>query len=290
MDNKDQLFRFIFDELDIRGEFITLDTSWKEVQARASYPENIRNQLGEAMAAVAILSATIKFNGSLILQIQADGPLKTLVAQASHDGKLRGLAKSRQEVPTGSLSDVYGKGQMVITIMNQQGEPYQSIVPLVGATLADALEHYFVHSEQLQSRFWLFVSEEKVTGLFLQELPSDANKESPKDKKQEDWERVVMLANTSTAEEFFTLTPEDLLHRLYHEEHLRIFEPKAFEFKCGCSNQKIENSLTAMGQATLREILQDNGKIEVDCEFCNQHYEFVEADIDQLFGESAVLH
>lgn len=290
MDNKDQLFRFIFDQLDIRGELITLDTSWKEVLARNSYPENVQQQLGEAMAAVAILSSTIKFNGSLILQIQGDGPLKTLVVQASNDGRLCGLAKWTQDVPTHGLSEIYGKGKMVITIMSQQGEPYQSIVPLVGSSLSTALEHYFVHSEQLKSHFWLFVNNDKVAGLFLQELPASDDSNDQKDQRQADWERVVMLGNTSTAEEFFNLAPEEVLHRLYHEEQVKVYDPKSFHFECGCSKQKVEGSLVAMGRDALNEILEEKGKIEVDCEFCNQHYDFIANDIQQLFPESPTLH
>ncbi|MDC0598350.1 Hsp33 family molecular chaperone HslO [Gammaproteobacteria bacterium] len=284
MNSKDQLFRFIFENLDIRGELIYLESSWQAMLERHVYPEHIQQQLGQATIAAALLSATIKFDGSLILQIQGDGPLYTLVTQASSDGSLRGLAKWTHEVPNGLLEEIYGKGRMVITIRPAQGEPYQSIVPLVGNSLGAALESYFIHSEQLKSRFWFFVDKQassvdnpRIAGLFLQELPSrNADDDT-------DWERLSTLAQTTTAEEIFSLAPEQLLNRLFHEEQVRLYEPKPFRFKCGCSRKKIESSLIAMGQDSLLEILQEEHEIKADCEFCYQHYSFSAADVDKLF-------
>lgn len=285
----DKLYRFLFDELDIRGELVYLNQSWQQVRSHSPYPEPVARQLGEAMAAVAILSATIKFDGSLIMQIQSSGPLRTLVAQAGNSGNLRGLAKWRGEVPEQDLTAVFGKGQMAITISNKGGERYQSIVALSGARLGDALEGYFSGSEQLASRFWLFAAEDQVAGLFIQQLPGSQGSASA-------WERISVLAGTTSAEEIHSLPPEELLHRLFHEEKVRLFSPTDLHFACTCSREKIENTLFAMGREEVQEIIQNEGSIEVDCEFCNRHYSFGQDEVDRLFSyqgpsdEAHILH
>ena len=289
MSHQDKLYRFIFDELDIRGEVVYLHDSWHRIQERCDYPDSVRRQLGEAMASVAILSATIKFDGSLILQIQGKGPLSTLVVQAGNTGKIRGLARWDGEVADGDLAQVYGSGQMAITINNKNGERYQSVVALAGDTLADALEHYFAGSEQLGSRFWLFVSTERVAGLFLQQLPARKS-------TMEDWERVTLLASTTSEQEILDLSPEALLHRLFHQEKLRLFDPRPLVFSCSCSRRKIENTLFALGRDALQEVIDSEGSVEVDCEFCNEHYSFSPKDVDELFSykgpanETDILH
>ncbi len=285
----DKLYRFLFDKLPIRGEMIYLDETWRAVLARHDYPEAVRQQLGQALAITGILSATIKFDGSLIFQIQGSGPMTTLVAQATHDGKLRGLARWKDEVKGQSLPAIYGDGTIVMTISNNNGERYQSIVALEGDQLSHALESYFRESEQLDSRFWLFVGNERVVGLFIQEIPSAG-------RNLDEWERICMLANTCTSEEILMLPPEEMLYRLFHEDPLRLFEPTDISFSCSCSRKKIEATLVAMGLDSLMEILQQEKEIGVDCEFCNRHYSFTEAHVQELFairdgnGLPPVLH
>lgn len=290
MPHQDKLYRFIFDDLDIRGELVYLDESWRRVCGRGDYPSSVRRQLGEALAAVAILSATIKYEGSLILQIQGAGPLSTLVVQSTPAGRLRGLARWSGQVPEyAELSEIYGQGQMAITVDNRGGERYQSIVALEGDSLAEALEHYFAGSEQLGSRFWLFVGERQVAGLFLQQLPDRST-------GHQDWERVTLLAGTTSREEIFSLPPEILLQRLFHEEKVRLFEPRALSFACSCSREKIESTLYSMGRQSVQDIIDQEGSVEVDCEFCNQHYSFGQQEVDRLFtwrdpsDESNIIH
>lgn len=276
MSHSDQILRFIFDDLDIRGELVYLNESWQQILSRHDYPLNVRKQLGEALAAVALLSATIKIEGSLILQVQGQGPLRTLVAQANHEGEIRGLAKWQGSVPESGLDDIFGQGRLVMTARSKGAEPHQSVVALEGDSLAQALEHYFRHSEQLQSALWLFVQENQVAGLFLQQLPSRRF-------NTEDWQRVCMLADTITEQELMALPAETVLHRLFHEEKTRLFPPAAIRFACSCSAEKIESSLFTMGKQSLQEILDSEGQIKVDCEFCRQEYRFSQADIEQLF-------
>jgi molecular chaperone Hsp33 len=284
----DKLWRFSFEQLDIRGELVYLDESWKQVLARHDYPETVRRQLGEALAAVCLLGATIKFEGNLILQIQGKGPMRSLVVQITSAGTLRGLARWEGIVPDGPLGDVFGDGNMLITVMKDSGERYQSIVELAGNTLADALELYFRQSEQLPTSLRLFVSPERVAGLFLQMLPeTSANAGFEGSDVQENWTRINLLADTLRGEEIFRLEAQRLLHNLFHEEELRLFEPVALRFECTCSRAKVERTLVAFGRLELDDVLAKEGSVKVDCEFCNMQYSFDAAAVAQLFEADA---
>ncbi|ADE14992.1 Hsp33 protein [Nitrosococcus halophilus Nc 4] len=278
MIDRDNLHRFLFEELGIRGELVQLDASWQAVLTCHDYPSAVQSQLGQALVATVLLSATIKFKGSLILQAQSEGPLKTLVAQATHHRTVRGLARWNGEVPRGSLPEIYGSGRLVLTIQTEGKDPYQGIVSLEGTNLAEALQTYFSRSEQLQTRLWLFADEHRAVGLFLQELPSQPGDET-------DWERITLLANTVTAREMLSLPSTELLYRLFNGEQLRLFEPEPISFRCGCSRERIENTLVALGREEMEAILEEEGTVEVDCEFCNRHYSFDRVDVEQLFAE-----
>lgn len=295
MTYQDKLLRFSFDRLDIRGELVYLDRSWETILSRYSYPEPVRKQLGSALAAISLLSASVKFEGTMILQIRSEGPLRSLVTQITNTGNLRGIAKWQGEVPEGKLKDVFGEGQMLITIIKDDGERYQSIVALDGDSLPEALNAYFVQSEQLPSTFQLFVTDTRVAGFFLQALPESRykdiseeqvlihNAKSPREReREEDWNRINILASTLQEHELFTLSPEHLLTSLFHEEQVRLFEPKPLRFTCTCSREKVERTLVALGAEELQNILHEEGAIKVDCEFCNTHYEFSAADVANL--------
>ena len=295
MNDQDQLIRFSFEELDIRGELVYLDESWQQVLARHDYPANVRLQLGSALAAVALLSLTIKFDGTLILQIQGDGPLHSLVTQASSDGSLRGLARWQGNVPNGRLKEVFGASRMLLTMIPKEGERYQSIVEMNGSTLADALKCYFDQSEQLPSSFQFHASDKRVTGLFLQALPATPDT-GIRNTREEDWCRLNLLAETVESEEALSIASTTLLHRLFHEETIRLYPPKPVFFSCSCSREKVERTLIALGAEELHAIIRDEGSIKVDCEFCNTKYRFDTAAVDRLYSEQllapadAVLH
>jgi len=280
MTPQDQVLRFSFDQLDIRGELVWLDESWTAVLARHDYPPVVRKQLGCALAATALLSVTVKFTGTMILQIQGKGPLQSLVAQVTHKGDLRGLARWEGLVPDGPLAEVFGEGRMLISIIKDSGERYQSIVELAGDTLALALNRYFEQSEQLPSSFLLYFSDNRVAGLFLQALPASGARQN----RDEDWTRINLLAATLDSAEIFSLPAERLLLRLFHEEEVRLHAPLPLRFACTCSRDKVERTLVAMGRDELLSIIHDEGCIKVDCEFCNQHYRFETEDVEQLFA------
>ncbi|MFM1891432.1 MAG: hypothetical protein RLZ44_509 [Pseudomonadota bacterium] len=289
MADQDLLHRFVFEGLGVRGELVQLGASWRAVREQHAYPEAVAVSLGEALAAVALLSGTIKFKGSLILQVRGDGPLGTLVAQASERRTLRGVARWEGEVPNGDLPAVYGAGHLVLTAEAPAGERYQGIVALEGARLADALEAYFAQSEQLATRLWLTADADAAAGLLLQRLPGTAADE-------DDWGRVCLLAETVQAAELSQLPVRELLRRLFHEEEVRLFDPEPLAFRCSCSRERVAAALQALGRAELQGLLEEDGEVSVDCEFCNRRYRFDAVDLEQLWAgapnlpESATRH
>lgn len=278
MNDSDILSRFLFEHAGIRGNLIHLDASWRAVLESHPYPEPVAARLGEALAAVSLLAATIKFEGSLILQIQGSGPIRTLVAQATHARTVRGLARWKGEVPAiESLNEQFGAGQLVLTIDQGRGQPYQGVIPLAGARLTEAIEHYFTDSEQIPTRLWLAAGPSRASGLLLQRLPEAGA-------TVEDWNRVTLLADTLTPGELLGLSTESLLHRLFHEETVRLFEPEPVSFRCGCSRSRIADMVKLLGESEIDSLLDEQGAIEVTCEFCNRLYRFDPVDARQLFA------
>jgi len=283
MQEKDVLHRFLFDGLAIRGEWLNLTESWQAAKQYHQYPEAVTQQLGEALAAATLLSATIKFDGNLIIQAQGDGALKSLVAQSTNNREIRGWARCDDNISGDKLSDLIGAGRMVLTIEPEKGEPYQGIVPLTGDRLEQAVETYFAQSEQLKTRLWLFANAHQAAGLLIQELPADQESSD-----QEDWTRIEALANTISKEELLTLPCAETLHRLFNEEPLRLFAAEPVSFKCRCSTKKVESTLLSLDRETVNEVIQEQAKIVVNCEFCSKQYQFDKIDIEQLFSSAAI--
>lgn len=279
MTQQDCLRRFLFEQHNVRGEWVRLEHSWQQAkQHQVLVNPAVDSQLGQALAAVTLLSATIKFKGAMIMQLQGSGDLKALVAQASNERKIRGLVRSNDEVGGDNLRQMLGEGgRLIMTVESDIAEPFQGIVGVAEDSLADVLRSYFTQSEQLETRLWLFANQTHAAGLFLQELPGDSPDEA-------DWQRIAMLADTVTAEEMLSLDCEDMLHRLFHEEQVRLYEPEIVEFHCNCSRQKISGTLLALGRSELEAILQERGDIEVDCQFCGQNYRFDKIDVEGLLS------
>lgn len=276
MDN-DRIWRFLFEDLGIRGEIVHLSHSFRAILENQDYPDPVRSLLGQALAATSLLAETIKFHGALILQVQSQGPTHLLVTQATSRRTVRGLAHWHEQVPYGTLQEICGSGTLTITIEPVQGEAYQGIVSLDGITLAECLEHYFAKSEQLPTRLWLFANHSQATGLLLQQIPSGHP-------DLEAWNHIAQLGATVTGEELLGLDPVQLLWRLFHEENVRLFEGEALSFQCSCSRERIESVLRALGENEIRQLQQEQDLLRVNCEFCNHRYEFDAVDIGQLFA------
>jgi molecular chaperone Hsp33 len=276
-EDSDQLQRFLFEDSGIRGEIVKLNSSWQAALENHHYPSVVAEQLGQALAATLLLSATLKFEGALILQIQGDGPISLLAAQATEQQTVKGLAHWTGDIPAGDLAALYGNGRLVITIKPTKTKAYQGIVSLQGASLATALESYFIQSEQLKTRFWFAVNGDQAVGLLLQELPTEGD-------KQDDWERLEILSNTISDNELLTLPSSQIIHRLFHQETVRLYPPQAVSFNCDCSQQKVEASLISLGHDELNSILQEKGMVDIHCDYCNRHFQFDPIAIEQLFN------
>jgi molecular chaperone Hsp33 len=290
MSSTDQMQRFIFDNTDIRGEIVSLGDSYAEVLKNNDLPAVVQQLLGEFVAAVSLLSSTLKFDGRLTLQARGDGPLPLIVAECNHHRELRAVARPDDGVDWDSLaasgiSDLIGKGMLVIIIEPDKGQRYQGVVPLDADNLAACLEHYFKQSEQLATRLWFAADAVQgcASGLLLQALPQQLN--STAEENQNCWETTTALAATVKTDELLHLPHEELLYRLFNEEAVRLFEPVAIKFQCSCSFDRSAKALVSLGHTEVKLMLADLGTINIDCQFCNQHYHFTDKEVAELFPE-----
>ncbi len=279
----DSLQRFIFEHAPIRGEIVHLDATWQAVLERRQYPPRVREVLGELMAAAALLTSTLKFDGRLIMQIQGKGPVSLLVVECTSDRTMRAIAQWQGEIPDAPLAALVGDGRLAVTIDPLKGkERYQAIVALEGLTVAEAFENYFARSEQLATRLWLASDPQQAAGMLLQRLP-----EAEQSDDNDAWVRAVHLGSTITREELLALPVREIVHRLYHEEDIRLFSRMPVSFRCSCSRARVEAVLRMLGRDEIHSILDEQGSVRVDCEFCGSRYEFDRIDAEQLF---AALH
>lgn len=277
----DSLHRFLFEHAPIRGEIVRLDAVWQSVIERHDYPPVLRDLMGELCAAAVLLAATLKLQGSMVLQIHGKGAVKLLVVECSGDLELRATAKWEGDLSRGSLQDLIGDGRFVITLDPKDGnQAYQGIVALEGASIAEILQNYMTRSEQLETRLWLAADGEGAAGMLLQKLP-----EKDESHDADAWNRAGQVADTLKPEELLTLPADELLHRLYHEEDLRLFAAQAVVFRCSCSRENVARMLRMLGRAEVDAILAERGEIEVHCEFCNQRYVFDRVDADAVFAD-----
>lgn len=284
--SSDQVHRFIFDNNDIRGEIITLEQSYQQAIKNHPYPPAIQRLLGEFLAAATLLAGTLKFNGLLTLQARGSGALSTIMAECSHDKKLRAVATFNEntELPDiGNLKTLLQDGVLTITIDPEKGQRYQGIVPLEQVELADCIAQYFEQSEQLHTRFWINSNGQKATGLMLQALPMQLSKSQ--EEYQDHWETLTSLAHTITPEEQFSLNHETLLFRLFHEQETRVFEPESVTFQCTCSRERCLRALSSIDKNEVESALAEQGEIQMDCHFCLSVYRFKREDLNTILGD-----
>ena len=273
----DSLQRFSFDNTNIRGELAHVNASYREVLKRHQYPTRIAKAVGELMAATALLSANLKFTGRLTLQIRLPGNISLLQAETSEKGQLRAIARYEEGTEESELS--FDDGQMIITVEPEVGQRYQGITLIKGGNVAGALEDYFEQSEQLSSRFWLACDGQNAAGFMLQQMPSEQGDDP------DAWDRLSHLASTIKDEELINLNNEVLLHRLYHEEQVRTYPASELSFFCTCSKDRIGNALHQLGKDELMQIIEEQGKISINCDFCKQAYSFDKEQVNELFPE-----
>jgi molecular chaperone Hsp33 len=291
MHDRDTLHRFLFERYPIRGHLVHLDAAWRALIEHRQYPVVIRDTLGEAVVASLLLAATIKFEGVLSLQLQGDGPVHLMLAQCTSGLGVRGLARYRdlRAADSSKIRELLGAGNLTVTLETDGGaQRYQGIVPIEGERLADSLQAYFQNSEQLPTRLWLHADAQGASGMLLQKLPGAAAMAAADAAAIEDaWRRVQLIADTLTPEELRTLADAEILHRLFNEDDLRLFEPSPVYFRCRCSRERVAGMLQGLGEVETRGVLAERGKVEVHCDFCNRGYVFDAVDVAQLF-KSAV--
>jgi molecular chaperone Hsp33 len=286
---EDVLHGFLLERAGVRGTLVRLGPSWRDVAGRADYPPALHALLGEALAASALLTGNIKLDGALSIELKSSGALRLLFAECNDQGRVRGLARWNEPLPAPLALDALPDAIMAITIGNvDRCQRYQGLVDLQHAGLAESLENYFVQSEQLPARILLAADAGHAVGLMLQKMPDEGGRDAALD--DDAWNRIVHLTATLGAEELLGTAPEQLLYRLYHEESVRLFEPRPLAFGCSCGRERVTAMLRSLGRDEVEAALTArDGEIEVICEFCAQRYHFDRIDAEHLLSASATV-
>ena len=308
----DHLKKYLFEGNTVRAEVVAIRDTWQEIQARHNYPPAVQKLLGELVAAAALLAANIKFNGTVVLQLQGDGPIGLIVVECHADLGMRATVKIREghEVPEhGTLQSLLnpgGNGRFSVVLDPQDRhtsqQPYQGIVALVGDSVAEALEHYMMTSEQLHTRLWLAADSQCTAGLLLQKLPETGGNTTVAEVLAADptkaadladtWNRTQQLAETIKSEELLTVSPDTLIHRLYWQETMTAFAPLPVQYRCTCSREKVASVLLRLGKAEVDDIVEEQGRVQINCDYCVKSFDFDPVDCAELFANdsSALRH
>jgi molecular chaperone Hsp33 len=281
--SSDQIRAFTFDDAPIRGRIVRLTDAWQTIRARHRHNAAAEQLLGEMVAIVAMLAQGIKLDGSVMLQIRGTGSVRTAMAECVDRTTLRAILREGDAGAT-DRARVGGAGQLAITLKPHRGQMYQGIVPLEADSVSRAVETYFDTSEQLPTRIWATATPHTAVGLMLQRMPDPQRARPPQiEQIAETWRRVQMLADTVTDHELQTLPADRLLVRLFNEEAVRLQQPLDLEFGCTCSRERTANTLRILGRAEVDDILAQEGRIEVTCEFCGANYRYDPIDARLLF-------
>ncbi len=288
MTETDRLRRFLFEDAPLRGHWVRLSKSWVEARQHQTLNAPAQALLGESLAAVALLSASLKFDGTLTLQLLgSSGAVSMLVAQATDERALRGMAQMTEDAGERgtAFSEQIDGGRLVVSVEQGDGiAPWQGIVPLNGNSLAQCLGHYFEVSEQLPTVIVLAANDEHAAGLLLQKLPAPQREgEAAAAGAQDVWEEATALLGTLGADELLTVGSGELLHRLFNAHDLRLFDSEPVHFACRCDRERVASLLRGLGEAEIESILAEQGAVTVTCEFCQQPYSFDAVDSAQLF-------
>ncbi|MBM4130266.1 Hsp33 family molecular chaperone HslO [bacterium] len=273
---------FLFEHLDIRGALVCLDGAWRELSAGRDYAPEVLALLGEMSAVTCLITANLKQPGRMTFQLRGDGAVNLLVLDCDEQLRLRGMARAGGTSAQTSARDLLGNGRLLLSL-DAAGlrEPYQSLVPLRGESIAAIFEHYLDLSEQQPTRVVLAADARRAAGLLLQKLP-DADR-----RDADGWNRICHLANTLAAPELLTHAPLDLLSRLFPEEEVRVFAPRPVAYHCPEDAEKIHAMLRGLGRGECDAILAERGEIHVRDDICNRDYRFDAAAIEALFAAPA---
>ena len=286
--SKDTLHRFIFEDTDIRGNYVKLNHTIEEATQHQALPQNIHIALGELMIASSLLASTLKLDGSLTLQIQTNGPLKLLIAECNENLGIRGTVKWNGPIESIAPIDLIKEGHFIITLIQKNAKtPYQGIVPMEGNSISELLENYMLRSEQIQTKLWIHSQENIFHGILIQKLPFNSSAEAlDHDAMTSAWEDIAMSADKS----FKTIHPEleasKILQTIFSSETIRLFDPSYPNFACSCSKKSVENMLRLIGKKECESIIEEQSSITIHCDFCNECYKYSEDEVEFIFNES----
>ncbi|WP_074011743.1 Hsp33 family molecular chaperone HslO [Candidatus Sodalis sp. SoCistrobi] len=285
MTHQDQLHRYLFEDYAVRGELVSLQETYRQVLGQHNYPPAVKTLLGELLVATSLLTATLKFTGEITVQLQGDGPLRLAVINGDDRQNMRGLARIDGDIADdATLAQMVGNGYLVITLTPAEGERYQGVVGLEGPRLADCLENYFLQSEQLPTRLFIrtgeYQGEVAAAGLLLQVLPGQ-------DTRADDFDHLAQLTATVKGDELFALPANDVLYRLYHQDNVTVYPAQSVQFRCTCSRQRCADALMTLGEQELNDMLEQDGEVDMHCDFCGSHYRFDADAIADLQQQAA---
>jgi len=294
----DSSTRFVFVDADVRGNIVRLGDSFKQMTAPHDYPREVQELLGEFLAAALLLSDTIKFEGRLTLQANGKGNVRLLMAEATHEGAVRGIAQLEEAVPASAFKDKnlrqllsenqLSVGTLTVTVEAKGRERYQSIVPLQGETLADCLESYFKQSEQLNTFIRLSANSTQATGMLIQQLPVQMEQDLAQ--RADRWQTIQVLAGTITEEELKTDANVVLLQHLFADEKIQMFGETSVRFECSCSEQRMAGALVSLGELELASLFQEHQTLALTCEFCGANYNIDDKKLMHLVTEGVKPH
>tara|TARA_B110000881_G_C18503845_1_gene478382 strand:+ start:138 stop:995 length:858 start_codon:yes stop_codon:yes gene_type:complete len=280
MKNLDQSQKFIFDKSAIRGQVVHLNQAYQDVISKHNYPDKIKHCLGQFLASVTALSSTLKFEGSMILQARSEGQVNIMMAECKNQEFVRAICHFKDNFDEDA--PLFENGTLALTLEPVTGKPYQSLIALNEDNIASGIEDYYFQSEQIKTRFHVSVNDQQASVMMIQAMPLSAENSSLTI-EDETYNRVSHLFSTIKDEELLSLSNQEMLFRLFHEEEVRTFEPQALSFKCSCSRTRSENAVMNLGYEDAKALIQEQGKISVDCQMCNQHYSFKDGDLPGIF-------
>ncbi|MEF1308724.1 Hsp33 family molecular chaperone HslO [Vibrio mytili] len=286
------LNRYLFEDLSVRGELVQLDEAYQRVISSKDYPVAVQKLLGELLVSTTLLTATLKFEGSITIQLQGDGPVSLAVINGDNKQQIRGVARWEGDIADdATLHDMMGKGHLVITIEPKVGERYQGVVGLDGDNLTEVIEGYFANSEQLKTRLWIRTGEYQgkphAAGMLIQVIPDGTG-------SADDFEHLEQLTDTVKDEELFSLEANELLYRLYNQDKVRLYEPQPVTFHCGCSRERSGAAIITVDKTEIYDILAEVGSVSLHCDYCGTTYSFDESEVTALYtqasNENKTLH
>lgn len=292
-----ELQKYLLADHSTRVQTVKITDAWQEGLVHQQYPECVQRLLGELVAAAVLLTGNLKFQGSLVLQLQGDGPVALMVVECTTSLRIRATVSLRDghAIPDDgtlqTLLNTQGQGRFIVVIDPDREiaglQPYQGVVAIERDTVAQALEDYMRQSEQLDTRLWLAADGQRCAGLLLQRLPDTGGIQlDTETDHQETWERVCHLANTVQYQELLDTDPTTLVHRLLWDDDVLTFPAETIEWHCPCNRDRVAGMLRMLGQAEVMDLLSTDDHINISCNFCGKPYQFDSVDCARLFVDT----